>query len=140
MLEVDGKIRVPLRELRFEFSRSGGPGGQHVNKTNSRASLRWQVRDTAHLPAGVKARFLERYARRISRDWELVIHSQRFRDQGRNIADCLERLREMLAGVADAPARRRATRPTRASKERRLQEKKQRSSRKQNRRPPKSDE
>lgn len=140
MLEVDGKIRVPLRELRFEFSRSGGPGGQHVNKTNSRASLRWQVRDTRHLPAGVKARFLERYARRISRDGELVIHSQRFRDQGRNVADCLERLREMLASVADAPVRRRPTRPTRASKERRLQDKKQRSSRKRNRKAPKADE
>ena len=53
MLEVNGKIRVPLRELRFEFARSGGPGGQHVNKTETRATLRWQVRDTRSLPDDV---------------------------------------------------------------------------------------
>ena len=139
-LEVDGRIRIPLRELRFEFSRSGGPGGQNVNKSNTRATLRWQVRDSPHLARAVKERFSERYRRRISSDGELVLHSQRFRDQGRNVADCLERLREMLRSVAKAPQKRRATKPTRASKERRLAQKKRDSARKRQRRRPAADD
>ena len=124
MLKVNETIRIPLRELRFGFSRSGGPGGQNVNKTNTRASLRWKVRATRNLPKAVQARFCDQYSRRISQGGELVIHSQRFRDQGRNVADCLERLREMILAVLLAPKKRVPTRPTKAAKERRLGTKK----------------
>ncbi|HKJ24880.1 MAG TPA: aminoacyl-tRNA hydrolase, partial [Myxococcota bacterium] len=85
-------------------------------------------------------RFLARYRRRIGRDGELVLTSQRFRDRGRNVADCLEKLREMLDAVAEAPRRRRATRPTGASRERRLAGKRRRSDVKRARRRPGPDE
>ena len=120
MLDVNDRISIPLRELEFEFSRSGGPGGQNVNKTNTRASLRWNVTATHSLPHSVKERFRKKYNRRISQKGDFVLHSQRFRDQGKNVADCLSRLREMILAVAVSPKKRVPTRPTRASKERRL--------------------
>jgi ribosome-associated protein len=127
-------LAPPLRELRFQYSRSSGPGGQNVNKVSSRATLRWDVAHSAAVPPGVRARFLERFATRITAEGELMITSQRFRDRGRNVADCIERLRAMLGQVARPPRRRRATRPGRAAKERRLSEKRRRSERKRARR------
>jgi ribosome-associated protein len=123
MLIVNDKIRVRLREFRFSFSRSSGAGGQNVNKLNTKATLRWEVARSQGLPKDVRARFLERYRRRITADGELVLTSQRFRDQGRNVADCLEKLRGMLDAVARPPRPRKATKPTRASVERRLSSK-----------------
>ena len=140
MLVVDHRIQVPLRELRFSFSRSSGAGGQNVNKVNTKATLRWAVRSTPSLPGDVCERFCQRYARRINTEGELVLPSQRFRDQGRNVADCLEKLRAMLQAVAEAPRSRRASRPTRAARERRLTEKRIASSRKQLRRRPAHDD
>ena len=107
MLVVNESLRVPLREFSFTFSRSSGPGGQNVAKVSTKATLRWRVSTTRSLPAGVRERFLARYARRITSDGELVISSQRFRDQGRNVADCLERLRQMLPKVVEYDARER---------------------------------
>ena len=136
MLSVNARLRVPLREFNFRFSRSSGPGGQNVAKVSTRATLRWRVATNSSLPAGVRERFLQRYHRRISANGELILSSQRFRDQGRNVADCLERLRGMLAEVAEAPRPRRPTRPSRASREKRLSEKRQRAATKSLRRPP----
>jgi ribosome-associated protein len=82
----------------------------------------------------VRARLIARHGRRITASGELILSSQRFRDQGRNVADCLERLRAMLADAESSPRARRATRPTRASAERRLREKRQRSETKHHRR------
>lgn len=140
MLDVNDRISIPLRELEFEFSRSGGPGGQNVNKTNTRASLRWNVTATHSLPHSVKERFRKQYNRRISQKGDLILHSQRFRDQGKNVADCLSRLREMILAVAVSPKKRVPTRPTRASKERRLGTKKHKADQKRLRRSPKKDE
>jgi ribosome-associated protein len=139
MLAVDSRIRVPLRELRFRFSRSSGPGGQNVNKVNTKATLHWNVEANRSLPADVRERFAARYRRRISANGELVISSQRFRDRGRNVADCLEKLRALLADVASAPRPRRETRPTKGARERRLAEKRARSETKQRRRRPSED-
>ena len=139
MLDVNDRISIPLRELEFEFSRSGGPGGQNVNKTNTRASLRWNVTATHSLPHSVKERFRKKYNRRISQKGDFVLHSQRFRDQGKNVADCLSRLREMILAVAVSPKKRVPTRPTRASKERRLGTKRRQAIQKELRRPPKRD-
>ncbi len=136
MLIVTDKLAIPLREFRFTFVRSSGPGGQNVNKVASKAQLRWQVLASPSLPEPVRQRFLAKYGRRVNSEGELVIESQRTRDAARNEADCLARVRRMLAEVAEAPKRRRATRPTRGSIERRLLSKRQQSDRKRGRRPP----
>jgi ribosome-associated protein len=126
-LTVEPGIEIPLREFRFSFSRSAGPGGQNVNKVNTRVTLRWSVQRSPSLPEDLRQRFVARYARRISKDGDLLLTSQRFRDQGRNVADCLEKLRAMLQEVARPPRRRRPTRPSRARVESRLREKRRRS-------------
>ena len=136
MLEIDHRIRVPLREFSFTFSRSAGAGGQNVNKVNTKATLRWAVARSPSLPDDVRERFLERYRRRITGEGELVLTSQRFRDQGRNVADCIEKLRAMLLEVSRPPRRRKPTKPTRASRERRLAEKQRTAERKVRRRRP----
>ncbi len=134
MLVVNSKIKIPLREFTFTFSRSSGPGGQNVNKLNTKALLRWPVRSSASLPEAVRRRLIAKYHRRITSDGDLLIGSQRFRDAGRNVADCLEKLRAMLREAAAAPKRRKPTRPTRASVERRLDDKKKASQKKRQRR------
>ncbi|MDH3283807.1 MAG: alternative ribosome rescue aminoacyl-tRNA hydrolase ArfB [Acidobacteriota bacterium] len=126
MLVVNEEIRIPLRELRFQFARSSGPGGQNVNKLSTKAVLRWRVATSPSLPEPVRERFMDRYLRRITQGGELVLTSQRFRDQGRNVADCLEKLRQMLEEVAAPPKRRRPTKPTAGSKRRRLDDKRTR--------------
>lgn len=136
MLIVNTEIRVRLREFSFSFSRSSGAGGQNVNKLNTKATLRWEVARSQGLPDAVRTRFLERYRRRITTDGELVLTSQRFRNQGQNVADCLEKLRGMLAAVARPPRTRRATKPTRSSVERRLSSKQRTRLKKQRRQRP----
>jgi ribosome-associated protein len=140
MLVVNEKVRIPLRELRFQFARSAGPGGQNVNKVSSKAILRWALSRSPSLPEEVRERFCQRFRRRITRDGELVLSSQRFRDQGRNVADCLEKLRAMLQEVAAAPRSRRATSPTRTARERRLRDKRRQAQKKRRRAPVSQDE
>ncbi len=135
-----GRIEIPLREFSFSFSRSSGPGGQNVNKLNTRVTLRWDVARSPSLPESVRRRFQSRYARRITQEGELVMTSQRFRDQGRNVADCLEKLRVLLEDVAEAPKPRKRTRPSKASVQRRLKEKRARAQSKQRRRRPGDDD
>ena len=125
-LVVNRRIRIPLAEIRFEFSRSAGAGGQNVNKVSSKARLRWPVDASEALPGNVRERFARRYARRITNDGEFVLTSQRYRDQGRNVQDCLDKLRDLLREVATPPKRRVATRPGRGAKERRIVDKKRR--------------
>ncbi len=133
MLVVNDTISIPLAELDFEFSRSSGPGGQNVNKVNTKVTLQWSVRESPSLPDGVRERFVAKYRTRINNRGQLVIHSQRFRNRGRNVSDCLSKLREMVLSVAEPPKKRKRTRPSRASRERRLNDKKQRSQKKQSR-------
>ena len=134
MLVVNNRIKIPLKELRFTFVRSAGPGGQNVNKVNTKAVLRWSVGDSPSLPEAVRQRFQARYRRRITKDGDIVINSQRFRDRGRNVADCLAKLRDMLESVATPPRTRKPTRPTGASVARRRRAKEQKSRKKQTRR------
>lgn len=138
MLVVNARLQIPLREFNFSFARSGGPGGQNVNKVNTKATLRWNVNASESLPAAVRERFIAKYGRRITDEGELVLQSQRFRDQGRNVADCIEKLREMLTLVAVTPKKRRPTKPSKASQQRRLETKQRQSEKKQRRRPPNS--
>ncbi len=125
---------LPEDELRFTYARSGGPGGQNVNKVSSKATLRWNVAVSAALPEDVRQRLFTAYRKRITRDGILVIVSQRYRERSRNVADCLERLHDMLQAVARPPKRRRPTKPTRGSRERRLRDKRARSVNKAGRR------
>jgi ribosome-associated protein len=140
MLVVNSRIRIPREEFELSFARSSGPGGQNVNKVNTKATLRWPVRDSPSLPGPVKARFLARYASRLTTEGDLVINSQRYRSQAKNVEDCFEKLAAMLAAVAAPPIKRRPTKPSAGSKERRLREKRARSEKKQQRTVTRKDE
>lgn len=133
-LQVSETVTIPDSELEMSFARSSGPGGQNVNKVESKATLRWNVESTTHLPLPVKQRFLTRYASRLTNSGDILITSQEHRDQPRNIEACRERLVAMIRAVLQAPKKRRATKPTRGSKVRRLKEKKSRSQVKEGRR------
>lgn len=134
MSSNEPNIELPVAELDFSFARSAGPGGQNVNKVNSKAILRWPILSSESLPAEVKERFLTRFANRITVDGDLVISSQKYRDQSKNVEDCLEKLRWMIATVAKAPSARKPTKPSRAAKEKRIESKKQLSQKKKQRR------
>ena len=140
MLVVNSRLSVPLKELDFSFSRSSGPGGQHVNKVNTKVTLHWDVATSPSLPAAVRQRFQERFAGRINRRGQIVVTSQRFRDQGRNVADCLDKVRNMVLAVAAPVKPRRPTRPTRASRERRLRAKRAQATKKSTRPAPRIDD
>ena len=133
MLIITPQIQVPLREFEFTFARSSGPGGQNVNKVSSKATLRWAVVRSPSLPEPVRERLLLAVKNRLTVEGELLITSQRFRDAGRNVADCLEKLRSLVAEAAQPVRRRRPTRPTRGSVQRRLQTKRKQSESKQRR-------
>jgi ribosome-associated protein len=136
MLIVSSNVRIPLEEFAFTFVRSSGPGGQNVNKVNTKAVLRWAINASPSLPEPVRQRFLAQFGTRVTNDGELVLSSQRFRDQSQNQRDCLDKVREMLAAVAVPPKRRRKTKPTKGSIVRRRDEKRANSQKKQNRRTP----
>jgi ribosome-associated protein len=135
MLVVNSHLSIPLSEFEFTFARSSGPGGQNVNKVNSKAMLRWRALESPSLTGKIRERFLTRYGNRLTVDGDMIITSQRYRDQGRNVADCTEKLRAMLAEITVAPKRRRPTRPTKAAVERRIESKKKGTQKKRLRRP-----
>jgi ribosome-associated protein len=134
MLEINDRLSIPEDEFAFTYVRSGGPGGQNVNKVASKAVLRWNVVASPSLPVDVKSRLQQQQRRRITGDGDLLISSQRYRDQERNRLDCLEKLAAMLRAAAVAPKTRRKTKPSRGSHERRLAAKKRRSALKATRR------
>lgn len=136
MIEVTSWIVIPASELSISFARSSGPGGQNVNKVNSKAVVVWDLANTTALPSAVKGRFLDKFASRLRNDGALVIASDRFREQKRNVEDCFDRIRTMILQVIAPPKSRRPTKPTRGSVEKRIQVKKQRSSTKKGRQRP----
>lgn len=140
MSRFDPERELPLREISFQFVRSSGAGGQNVNKVASKAVLRWNVLASASLPEPVRARLIALYRRRITTGGDLVLSSQRFRDQGRNVADCLEKLHTMLRAASLVPKERRDTKPSRASGLRRLDAKRRQARTKSMRRSPRGEE
>jgi ribosome-associated protein len=122
-------------EIDFEFYRSSGPGGQNVNKVATAVRLRFDLRGSRILPLEVKERLARLAGRRLTEGGVLVIEAQRFRTQERNRRDALERLAALVETAQERPRARRATRPTAAAKERRLQSKKRRAAVKSARRP-----
>jgi ribosome-associated protein len=131
MLSISRHLSLPESELTERFLRADGPGGQHVNRTESAVELRFDVAASPTLPEEVRARLLARRDRRMTDEGVLVIQARRFREQARNRDDARERLAELVRGALVAPKQRLATRPTRASKERRLAGKQQRGKLKQ---------
>lgn len=139
MLIVSPQIQIPDDELQFSYVRSSGPGGQNVNKVASKAVLRWSLVTSPSVPEEVRSRFLTKFRSRLTTEGELILTSQRFRDQQRNTEDCLEKLREMLLAAARRPTTRRPSKPTRASQKRRLDAKRVHSSKKRQRKRPPSE-
>jgi ribosome-associated protein len=135
-MDITGTLTIPDDELYFTFARSGGPGGQNVNKVASKAILHWNLTANASLSPDVKERLRALQRGRITTEGHLVIQGQRFRDQAKNIEDCRERLRQMVLQALHPPKPRKATRPSRASRQRRLETKRQLSQRKARRRKP----
>ena len=133
MLQVTPTIQIPDTELTETFVRASGPGGQNVNKVASAVELRFDIMRSEVLPEPLRARLLARRDRRLTADGVLVIQASRFRDQARNRADARERLAEIIRAALHVPKKRVATKPTRASKERRIASKKKRAQHKQTR-------
>jgi ribosome-associated protein len=136
MFEINERIRIPEEEFTWSFARSGGPGGQNVNKVASKALLAWDVSRTSCLPIEVKIRLRTLQRRRFTKAGMLQVVSQRYRDQERNRQDCLEKLREMVLEALVVPKSRKPSRPTRGAREARLRAKKIRAGIKSARRPP----
>ena len=133
-LRVNARLAIPARELSVEAARSGGPGGQNVNKVASKVVLRFSVAGSAALGERRRQLLLDRLAARLTKEGELVIHASRFRERARNLEDARERLAGILAEALRTPKVRKATRPTRASRRRRLEDKRRRGSLKRARR------
>jgi ribosome-associated protein len=133
VIVVTPEIAIDERELRFEFIRATGPGGQKVNKSSSAVQLRFDVFGSPSLPDEVRSRLIMLAGRRLSEEGVLVIEAKRFRSQDRNRQDAVERLCTLIRQAARRPRRRRSTRPSSAARERRLQEKKRRSALKRQR-------
>jgi ribosome-associated protein len=135
-MDITDTIHVPDEELSFTFARSGGPGGQNVNKVASKAILHWNFAANTTLPAEVKDHLRRHHAKRLTNEGLFVMHGQRFRDQAKNIEDCRDKLRQMILQALHPPRPRKATRPSKGSKLRRLDAKRRQSERKAARRKP----
>ena len=128
MIRITDRISIDEQELEERFVRASGPGGQNVNKLSTAVQLRFDVRHSPSLPGDVRARLESLAGKRLTRDGVIVIIAQRHRTQERNRQDALDRLVELIQRAAVAPIPRRKTKPTRGSRERRLETKKRRSS------------
>lgn len=139
-LEVRRGLVIPAEEITEAASRSGGPGGQHVNKTSTRVTLRWNARESEVLEGLVRRRVLRRLAARLTRGGELIVHASRNRSRARNRELARERLAEIIREAAAAPRPRVATKPSRGAKTRRVDAKRARSAVKRTRRRPAGDD
>lgn len=135
MIQVHEGLCIPDDELEWSYARSGGPGGQNVNKVSSKAVLRWRAGATAApIPPPAWDRMRARFPSRFTTEGEVVISSQKYRDQERNRLDCEEKLAEMVRVALVEPTPRKATKPSKAVKRRRVADKRRQSAKKESRR------
>ncbi len=127
MIRITDEIELDESEIEESFIRSSGPGGQNVNKVSSAVQLRFDARRSRSLPDAVAVRLMRLAGSKLTQDGVIVITAQRHRDQARNRVDAIERLAELIREAVPPPVPRRATKPTKASKERRLDGKAKRS-------------
>ena len=127
MLRINHRISIPDDELEEKFVRASGPGGQNVNKVSSAVELRFDACNSPSLPHEVRSRAVKLAGRRATREGVIVIRAERFRTQARNRADARERLAKLVRRALHQPKKRLPTKPTRASRERRLRAKARRS-------------
>ena len=140
IVQVNSQIAIPRSEIRFSFVRSSGPGGQNVNKVASKAVLRWQVGTSPSIPDHLRARLIGQLGRRMNDRGELVLTSQRYRDQSKNIDDCLQKLSELVAAAVKLRKRRKKTALPRSAREARLKQNRSIGQRKQGRQRPSLDD
>lgn len=130
-IRINRSLIVPDQEVEYRFTTSGGPGGQHANKASTRAELSWNVEESAVLGPRQRQRILGALRNRIDKEGNLRLTSDRHRSQMQNRNEVTERFRKLVHGALIPPKPRIRTGPSRAAKERRLQEKKRRSATKQ---------
>ena len=140
MMRVSRTIDIDEAEIEEHFIRASGPGGQHVNRSATAVQLRFDVANSPSLPDDVRYRLMRLAGNRVTDDGVLVIDAQRYRSQNRNRQEARRRLVDLVRRASVPPKVRRKTRPTAASKERRLREKKRRSEAKKLRSGPRQDE
>jgi ribosome-associated protein len=126
MLKITETIQISERELQFDYIRASGPGGQNVNKVATAVQLRFDISNSPSLASDLKGRLLRLAGNRVNADGVLLIEAKRFRTQEQNREDAIQRLVELLQKASAKPKKRLKTKPTKASKEERLKEKKQR--------------
>ena len=139
-MQVTQRIHIDESELHESYLAATGPGGQNVNKVAAAVQMRFNVVHSPSLPEDVRQRVISRYRARLTKAGELILTADRFRLRERNRIDARERLAAMIAAVAEPPKKRKPTRPTLASKERRLSGKSKRGAIKQNRGRPRMDD
>ena len=123
-------FQIPVHEFEISYARSSGPGGQNVNKVNSKCVLRWNPTTSTVLKPEVLQRFLERFRSRLTTDGAILVTSDSYRDQKRNYDHCVEKINEMVFSVLHPPKKRTKTKPSRSSREKRLKTKKAHSDKK----------
>ncbi len=140
MLIITEHFQIADHELEFSFVRSSGPGGQNVNKVNSKAVLRWNLFKTQKISPFLKTELIHRLQNQLTKEGELIISSDRLRDQQLNKADCIEKLRLLLIQATHRPKDRKETKPTYSSRLKTKSSKNSLSAKKKQRRKPGSED